>query len=213
MIQEMIRSRRSIRQFKPEHPGRPVIEELIEAAVAAPSASNKQPWRFFVIDDRGVIQSMAEKVQAAIDRLAGHVEESFMNAFKAYGDYFVRFHGAPVVIVPVYKKLVVLSHIVDSEIIPTDHLAIQNMESNSGLISVSLAIQNLMLCAHAKGLGTSCMTGPLVAEKELQSLLGIPEEWHIAAVIPVGFPAETPAPVPRKSVDAVTRWVPKAAEK
>ena len=48
MILEMMQKRRSIRRFKPEVPSDADILKLIEAAVAAPSAANKQPWRFLI---------------------------------------------------------------------------------------------------------------------------------------------------------------------
>jgi Nitroreductase family len=47
-LRETMISRRSVRSFKSEHPGRERIQELIDIAITAPSASNKQPWRFFV---------------------------------------------------------------------------------------------------------------------------------------------------------------------
>jgi len=206
MIEDLIRSRRSVRRYKRDKPGREVIEKLIEVAVCAPSASNKQPWRFFIADDPATIGRMAQAVQQAVERIARHVEPAFMDAFRAYGDYFVRFREAPVVIVPAFKELVVLSNLVDADTSRDDSATIRTMEFNSGLISTSLAIQNLMLYAHSIGLGTSCMTGPLVALHEIKAILEIPESWGIAAFVPVGYPDEAPAPVARKPVQAVIRW-------
>ena len=92
-----------------------------------------------------------------------------------------------------------------------DRETIRVMEFNSGLISTSLAVQNLMLYAHSLGLGTSCMTGPLVAVREIKALLQIPESWQVAACVPVGYPAEAPQPVARKPVAAVVRWTDREA--
>ena len=206
MIEDIIRSRRSVRRYKRARPGREVIEKLIEIAACAPSASNKQPWRFFVADDPATIGRMAQAVQEAVERIARHVEEGFTDAFRAYGDYFVRFREAPVVIVPAFRELVVLSNLIDAQTPPRDRETIRAMELNSGLISTSLALQNLMLYAHSIGLGTSCMTGPLVALHEIKAILEIPESWGIAAFVPVGYPDESPAPVARKPVQAVIRW-------
>jgi coenzyme F420-0:L-glutamate ligase/coenzyme F420-1:gamma-L-glutamate ligase len=80
------------------------------------------------------------------------------------------------------------------------------MERDSGLIGTSMAMQNLLLAAHAAGLGASGMTGPLVAADGIREILQIPPAWHIAALVPIGYPAEEPVPE-RKSVDHVTRWV------
>lgn len=206
-VEDAIRLRRSIRRYRADRPARELVEKLLELAVCAPSASNKQPWRFFVVDDGATIARMAGAVGQAVERIARHIEPRFGDAFRAYGDYFVRFREAPVVIVPAFRELVVLSNLVDAATSADDRETIRAMEFNSGLISTSLALQNLMLYAHSIGLGSSCMTGPLVAAREIKALLGIPESWHVAACVPVGYPGESPQPVGRKDVQAVVRWV------
>ena len=206
MIEQLIRSRRSVRRFKPETPPRADIERLIEMAVQAPSASNKQPWRFFIVSDKALITAMANAVQRAVARIVAHVQPEFMDAFRAYGRYFVRFQDAPLVIVPIFRELVVLSNLVDREIDPADAQRIAEMEFNSGLISIGLALQNLMLYAHSQGIGTSCMTGPLLAADELRNALAVPESWRIAALVPTGYPDEAPVPTTRRSAAAVIRW-------
>jgi nitroreductase len=206
-VEDAIRLRRSIRRYQADRPARELIEKLLDMAVCAPSASNKQPWRFFVVDERATIERMAAAVGTAVERIARHIEPRFGDAFRAYGDYFVRFREAPVVIVPAFRELVVLSNLVDAATSAKDRETIRAMEFNSGLISTSLALQNLMLYAHSVGLGSSCMTGPLVAAGEIKAILGVPDSWHVAACVPVGYPAEAPQPVGRKSVDTVVRWV------
>ena len=206
MIEEIIRSRRSVRRFKTQAPARDVLERLIEMAILAPSASNKQPWRFFIVTERETIDRMAIAVQKAVDRIVTHVRADFMDAFRAYGNYFVRFRDAPVVIVPAFRELEVLSNLVDATLAPEDIERIAAMEFNSGLISTSLAMQNLMLFAHSIGLGTSCMSGPLLAAGDLKHILEIPESWRVAALIPTGYPDEEPSAPVRKSADAVIRW-------
>jgi nitroreductase len=206
-VEDAIRLRRSIRRYGADKPARELVEKLLEMAVFAPSASNKQPWRFFVLDEAVTIARMARLVEEAVERIARHIEPQFGDAFRAYGDYFVRFREAPVVIVPAFRELVVLSNLVDSSTRKEDQDAIRVMEFNSGLISTSLALQNLMLYAHSIGLGSSCMTGPLIAADAIKRLLGIPQSWQVAACVPVGYPAESPPPVGRKNVEAVVRWV------
>ncbi len=92
-IRDLMTSRRSVRRFKTEKPTREAVEELIEMAVTAPSASNKPPWRFFVTEDRGKIDTLAEAVATAVDRIAAHVDPAFADAFRGYGDYFVHRTG------------------------------------------------------------------------------------------------------------------------
>jgi nitroreductase len=204
---DIMRTRRSVRRFRSEHPGRERIAELIELASTAPSASNKQPWRFFVADDGALIARMAAKVQEAIDRIIPHIAEQFVPSFRAYGDYFVRFSAAPVVIAPVCRETPVLAHLVDGSLSDSDAQHVKYMEQMSPVLSCGLAVQNLLLAAHAGGLGASCMTGPLVAGDELKSLLGIPPSWQLTCLVAVGFPDESPSATTRKELNHVLRWV------
>ena len=207
MIDKVMAARRSVRRFTPEAPPRVLIERLLEAAVTAPSASNKQPWRFVVVTRRSLITTLAAEVRAAVDLIAGHVEPRSEPAFRAYGEYFTRFEAAPVVIVALYRSLTVLSNLVDEALPEPARARIVTMEDRSGLIGVSMALQNLLLMAHELGLGASGMTGPLVAADRLRALLEVPPSWEIAALVPVGYPAETPPAPPRKPAARVTEWL------
>lgn len=203
----LLQSRRSIRAFTKERPSREAITRLVEAAVTAPSASNKQGWRFFVVENAALIERLAAAVGAAVDRIARHVEPASEPAFRAYGDYFTRFAAAPIVIVALYRPLTVLSHLVAEDLPAGDRARIGALEERSGLLGTAMALQNLLLAAHALGLGASGLTGPLVAEDQFRALLDIPESWSIAAVVAVGHAAEAPAATSRKSAANVTRWI------
>jgi len=206
-LHDLMRTRRSVRRFRPDLPARAVIESLLASAVTAPSASNKQPWRFLVVENRDVIGRMAAAVREAVDRIAVAVEPEFEAAFRSYGDYFTRFELAPLVIVALSQPLTLLTTLTGPRLADDDRQRVVVMERDSGLIGTSMAMQNLLLAAHAAGLGASGMTGPLVAADRIREILRIPEAWHIAALVPVGYPDEEPVPTARKSVVHVTRWV------
>jgi len=203
----LLQSRRSVRRFRSDRPSREMLTRLIEAAVTAPSASNKQPWRFFVVEDLALIASLADDVRAAVDRIARHIEPAQESAFRAYGDYFTRFEAAPVVIVALYRPLAVLSNLVSVELPEADRTRIAALENGSGLVGTSMALSNLLLAAHAMGLGASGLTGPLVAEDAFRARLEIPDSWSIAAIVAVGYADETPAATSRKPVANVVRWI------
>jgi nitroreductase len=206
VIEEALRARRSVRCFKPDSVPEALIVRLLEGAISAPSASNKQPWKFLVVTRPELVRRMAESVREATARIALHIPESSRAAFLAYGDYFTRFENAPVVIVPIYKPLLLLSNLTAASIPEVDRDAIERLETSSGLIGTALALENLLLLAEELGLGASGMTGPLVARAELKQLLEVPASWDILALVPLGYPAETPAPTSRKAVHHVTRW-------
>lgn len=202
-LHELLSMRRSVRRFKPDALPRALIASLIASAITAPSASNKQPWRFLVVQRRELIDAMAAAVRVAVERMARSIDPAFEASFRAYGDYFTRFEAAPVTIVPLFRPLTILSNMT----VDGDVRAIRAMERDSGLIGTSLAMQNLLLAAHAAGLGASGMTGPLIAVDELRALLRVPPSWEIAALVPVGYPDETPPPTARKSAETVTQWI------
>lgn len=190
-----MRQRRTIRSFQDKLPPRELVEELLELASSAPSASNNQPWRFFVSDRSQVIAAMAEAVRQAVSQLPDDPQ------IHAYGDYFVRFERAPVVVVAAFRPLALLSQMAP----PTP--VIERLELYSSLASTSLAVQNLLLAAHQRGLGASCMSGPLLAAPAIESLLGIAPPWQMGLLVALGYPAEQPAPPRRKSLSTILRWV------
>jgi nitroreductase len=209
MILDVMRARRSVRRFRSDPVPAALVEGLIEAAVTAPSASNKQPWRFLVVTRRSAIDAMAAAVRDALARIEQAIPPESRDALRAYGDYFTRFEGAPCVIVPLHRGAAVLSNLVDAGggLPAEERAAIAAMERDSGLVGASLALQNLLLAAHDAGLGASAMTGPLVAAPRLAEILDVPPSWGIVALVPIGFPAETPAPPGRKPSSKVTRWI------
>jgi nitroreductase len=207
MIQDLMASRRSVRQFRPEPPGRDVIERLLRAAIAAPSASNQQPWRFIAITHRPTIASLARAVRESIDRLVPSVPPEAREPLRRYGAYFSGFGGAPVVIVALWRPMQLLSSLVGDAAPAAQTARMATLEENSALMGASLAIGNLLLAAHAEGLGACCMTGPMLAEDDLRALLPIQPSWRLAAFVPVGFPAEVPPPTPRKPLERVLTWI------
>lgn len=208
---ELMQNRRSIRRFKPQMPSRQQIEQLIAAAITAPSASNKQPWRFCVISDASILSSLAGEVQKVLDQLLTQLDDAARKEVEAYGRYFVRFLDAPVVIAPFFRPLTVLSHLLDSGSANAKTRTISsrvlNLEQMSGMVSTSLAVQNLLLSAQAAGLGASCMTGPLLAAPEIGSLLQMGRGWQLTCLIALGYSDEAPTPPSRKEPSTITRWM------
>ncbi|MDH5681771.1 MAG: nitroreductase family protein [Spirochaetota bacterium] len=201
-LSQILTTRRSIRAFKPQKPSDQLITELIDAAIQAPSASNSQPWRFLVIKDPSSIQAMRVAVEEASQHILGLLDPQGQKLFKEYGKYFIRFADAPVVIAPIFKVTQILSNF-----LPDNLPDVTWMESQSAVISISLSVQNLLLMAHEKSLGASVMTGPLIANTALTKILSIPDKWHLAMLIPLGYPAEDPDPTSRKPAHKMIRWI------
>lgn len=206
-FRELVMGRRSVRRFRAEAPTDAQISKLLEAAQWAPSASNKQPWRFVVVANAATIAAMAEAVRAAVQEIKAQLYEQSQDSFRAYGDYFTRFEAAPRVIVPIWRGGQLLSHLVHTDLAQGRRACLQATERDSSLLGCSLSIMNLLLMAHAEGLGASCMTGPLIAADTLAEILQVPHGWQIAALVPIGFADETPPTTSRKAPERVVRWL------
>ncbi len=207
MILETMKKRRSVRDFKPEVPSDVTLSKLIEAAITAPSAGNKQPWRFLIIRDKDSIESAALKVDAERQRLKNTLDPEFQEKFQVYSDRFSAFRNAPTLIIPIYRVFVTLSGMLGRSVSEREREFLLSLEHHSALVSVSLTIQNILLMVEELGLGACCMTGPLIAAQELHKCLQVPEGWRIASIVAVGYPNETPIDPGRKGLRALTRWL------
>ena len=108
---------------------------------------------------------------------------------------------------PLFRSITTLSNLTGARLGEEDRGRIAVMERDSGLIGTSLALQNLLLAAHAAGLAASAMTGPLVAVDDLRSMLRVPSSWQIVALVPIGYGDEAPAAPARKAGTQVTEWL------
>ena len=206
-LHALLGARRSVRRFRPDPVPRALVTRLLEAAVLAPSASNQQPWRFFVIESAARRAELVAAVREVVKQVVEHVPADSRPTLASYGDYFTRFEDAPVVIAPLSRGLPLLGHLVDPFTPPELRARIVHVEAHSGVVGTSLALQNLLLTAHSLGLGASLMTGPLLAEPELAKILGAPRGWSLVGLVPVGYPDEAPRITDRKALAHVVRFL------
>jgi coenzyme F420-0:L-glutamate ligase/coenzyme F420-1:gamma-L-glutamate ligase len=180
---EAIHSRRSIRRYRPEPVPQGLIVRLLEAACWAPSAHNRQPWRFAVIAAAEVKERLARAMGA---RLRADLERDGLPPEVIERDVarsYARITGAPVVI------LVALT-LADMDVYPDPQRS--QAEWTMAVQSVAMAVQNLLLAAHAEGLGACWMCAPLFCPDAVKAALDLPEGWQPQALITLGYPAEAP---------------------
>lgn len=176
------RSRRSIRRYQPQPVPARLIEQLLTAAIWAPSAHNRQPWRFAVIQTEAVKHSLAAAMGARLRAdLAADGAPAAVIEQDAHRSY-QRITGAPVLI------LLCLS-LEDMDVYP-DAARRQN-EWVMAVQSTAMAGQNLLLAAHALGLGACWMCAPLFCPDVVRQALELPAEWQPQGLITLGYPAET----------------------
>jgi nitroreductase len=158
-------SRRSVRVYQRREVGEDHVRDLLEAAMAAPSAVAKDPWEFIVVRNRSML-----------NRLATGLPNGQMLADAALG-------------------IVVCG----------DLQRAHDRQLSYLLQDCSAAVENLLLAAHALGLG-ACWLGVHPREDRVahvRSQLAIPNVVIPVAVVSLGWPAESPAPRTRYRAEAV----------
>jgi nitroreductase len=146
---EVIKTRRSVRSYKPDMPDQKTLDRVLEAVRLAPSGSNRQPWRFVVVTDH----ASRERLVAACGNQ------------KFVGE-------APIVVVACGYDV--------------KYNRGGYMGDKAFLVDVSIAFTQLILAARAEGLGT-CWIGDF-DNGEVKEILGIPGDWDVVAVTPLGYP-------------------------
>ena len=178
---KVIASRRSRRRYKGEQISDAELRQVMEAAIYAPSARNQQKWHFTVIQDKDLIDKMAQIIQH--------------NAMNAGNEHLAKLMGAPGYHVFHHAPTVVIISYVAGE---------SFVEMDCGM-----AAQNICLAAESLGLG-SCVIGfsrfLLLSQegKELLQGLGIPEGYSHLCGISLGYTDAKPLPMPRRNKDVVT---------
>jgi nitroreductase len=193
----VIRARRSIREFRPDPVPEEAIAELLEAASLAPSSCNRQPWRFVLVRDRELLKKMGAAAKARFDELRASIPaDEFTEEMAAFRVFFSFFETAPLVVVACYREMPdLLARIVS-------RAGGANVDTVTGihpeLQSLSLAVMSLVLAATNRGLSTSITTGPLIAKERLKELLGLSRHWEIATLVPVGYGSTEPGERPKR---------------
>lgn len=183
-LNDAINGRRAVRDYTSAAVEESEIRNLIDAATWAPSAVNQQPWRFTVVRDTKTLSRISDEAKAHILRKppTGLASPHFQSLLD--NPAFNIFYNAPV--------LIVISAAAGPWVVE----------------DCALAAENLMLSAHAAGLGT-CWIGfaqAWLGTPEGKALLMLPEKEVPIAPIIVGHPKSASAAVPRHA--AQIRWLP-----
>lgn len=177
---DIMRSRRSIRRYRDERVPKAWVDCLLEAAVWAPSAHNRQPWRFVVIDKESTKERLARRMGAALrrDLEADGLARAVIDA--DVGRSYDRITTAPLLI------LLCMS-LADMDVYPDPER--NHHEREMARQSAAMAGQNLLLMAEQLGLGACWMCAPLFCQDLVAATLDLPSDWLPQAMITLGFPA------------------------
>jgi nitroreductase len=187
-VLEAIRERRSIGEVKPEAPPRALIERVLEAATWAPNHYKVEPWRFFVLTGEararlGAVDAeiTAETLGDDVSPAAREIVLSKQKEKSLRAPYVI----AVVVEKPAHEKVVYIENVA----------------------AVGAAVQNMLLAAHALGLGAKWRTGKVAYHPKTKAFLGLEPDADILGFIYIGYPDMEPEPASRLPVSAKTIWL------
>lgn len=187
----LIRSRRSIRRYRSDPVPRETIDRLLEAAAWAPSAHNRQPWRFAVVTSsearRRLATAMGDRLRADRTRDGDPPDAIERDVKRSYERIF----NAPLVIVACLSMR-------DMDRYPDERRA--SAEQTMAAQSAAMAVQNLLLTAHALGLGACWMCAPLFCPDTVRETLRLADDWEVQALITIGTPADDGKPRGREPI-------------
>jgi coenzyme F420-0:L-glutamate ligase/coenzyme F420-1:gamma-L-glutamate ligase len=188
-VTDAIKTRRSIRKYSSRRVSTEALSEILEAARWAPSAHNAQPWRFIVLTDKSLKLKLAEAMANAwtfdMTRDGIHME----TREKLRKASVQRFTRASIVVIACLNMKDMIQY--------TDELR-QKCEHDLAVQSLGAAMQNMLLTAHANGLGACWFCAPVFCKETVRKVLEIPEDVEPQALITLGYPAEKPRALYRK---------------
>lgn len=201
----LVETQRALRRFRPDPVPLGLVRRVLAAATRAPSARGAEPWVFVVVRDAARRAAIGERYRAAWD--AG---ERYTDATDADRDVRTRPHYARMMrgARDLAGRLAEVPVLI---VCCLDHAQLGPVAGPDGTLaspvaayaSIFPAVQNLLLAAHALGLGTTLTTLHRMFEDDLRALLALPASLEPVAIVPLGWPRDRPGPTRRKPVDEV----------
>lgn len=197
-LRTFLRTRRSVRRFKPDPVPDSVLRDILHTATFAPSAHNRQPWRFVVLTDSSakihLSDAMAEEFQRDLEKDQVPPEEIAKRVNRSRE----RITGAPVVVI-LCLDMSEMDEYPDTRRKKAEYIIATQSAANAGM--------QLLFAAHAEGLGGVWVCSPMFAQETVQKALNISSTWEPQAMFLLGYPAETPAFRERKLLEEVVKFI------
>jgi len=190
-----LQTRQSIRRFKADPIPDSVIDIILTIATFAPSAHNRQPWRFCVLKDAIIKANLADVMAHDFQHDLENDNISPENVQTQVTRARDRFTSAPVAIL-------LCLDMTEMDVYPDEKR--KQAEYLMTVQSVANAGMQLLLAAHAEGLGAVWVCSPLFAQQTIQDTLSLPNTWEPQAMIYLGYPASIPNKRERKPLKDIT---------
>lgn len=205
-FEEVISTTRSIRRIKPDPVPQDVLDRVLQAAVWAPSGGNRQPWRMVVVRDAAqkkklrdlYVAEWAVYVDFNMDKVKDapqDVRDATAAALAPGTRLAATLDEVPVIVMFVHDSRLI--YVTDDQLGRT---------SVVGGASLYPAVQNLLTAARAEGIGGVLTTLICRREPEVQEILGLPHEWAVHAMVPLGYPKGSHGPLTRMPLEQMVRY-------
>ena len=193
-IHTLLRTRRSVRRFKADPVADSAIERILTSATHAPSAHNRQPWRFCVVTTSVAKHRLADKMSAAFESALIADGLAAEEIKKQVTRSRTRILAAPVIIVLCMDP---------SELDQYHDTKRKKAEYIMAVQSVAAATNQLLLAAHAEGLGGVWVCSPLFAPEAVREALELSPLWEPQGMCFVGYADVVPAARERKELSEI----------
>lgn len=197
-LHDFLRSRRSVRRFKPDPVPDSTIRKILTTATYAPSAHNRQPWRFVVLTNEAAKSRLADAMAVDFRRDLEHDDLPEAEIHKQLEKSHLRIMSSPVIIV-VFMDLSEMDVYPDARRMEAERIMAIQSTANVGL--------QLLLASHAEGLGCVWTCAPLFTPNSVRAAFNLSITWEPLEMFLVGYPAETPKLRERKSIQEISIFI------
>jgi nitroreductase len=209
-LYEVMRTTAAIREFTGDPMPEEVLARILDHARFAPSGGNRQGAHLILVTDQVTREALAELNKPAVRRYAAQsaAGETPWNPLAPPGpsaEDIAATEVPPFFITPVLTAAVVLVVLVDLGAVAATDQHLDRVGVVAGA-SVYPLVWNVLLAARNEGFGGTFTTMAVAEEPRVKALLGVPEQYAVAAVVPLGKPVKQPTKLRRQPVEEFVTW-------
>jgi len=208
-LYEVMRTTAAIREFTDDPLPDDVLSRILDNARFAPSGGNRQGAHLVLVTDRDTREALARISEPATRRYAaqGALGQVPWNPFDPAPnpEQLARAEAAPRMMAPYHSAAVLVVVCVDLSAVAATDQDLDRLGIVGGA-SVYPLVWNMLLAARQEGFGGTFTTMAVAAEPQVKELLGIPEQYAVAAVVPLGRPVKQPTKLRRQPVAEFVTW-------
>jgi nitroreductase len=226
-LMDVMATMRAMRRLKPDPVPHELLTEIVRAATWAPSGSDAQHYSYVVVTDRAQMAALGALWRDVVETyialmgslVPGATDEPHARMLDALRYQAEHFDETPAVIAACYRRsspgasqlLNLSAHIALIKKLGATRLRqlASGALTANGLAEASSiypAVQNILLAARSHGLGATLTIWHLFNEKGFRSVLNVPKNHGVYALIPIGYPLGNFGPVRRRPTEEVIHW-------